>query len=115
MRRKDEDPSPQDPSEFEPDFGIENEDSPGNSGTPRLSQKNEGVIGACEAPREAHSPASNRSEGDKALIVDPTLTSLDLPADIQTKLRKLDRLESRYHGSCSEVDKLDEAENFQSC
>lgn len=68
-----------------------------------------------EVSREAHPSASNRSEGDKASIVDPTITSLDLPADIRTKLRKLDKLESRYHGLCSNGDQLDEAENFQSC
>lgn len=113
-RRKDEDPSPQDPSEFEPDFGIENEDGPGNSGTPRLSHKREDVLGASEAPREAHPSTSNRTGGDKAVTADLTTTSLDLPADIRTKLRKLDKLETRYHGSCSEGDKLDEAENVQS-
>lgn len=113
-RRKDEDPSPKDPSEFEPDFGIENEDGSGNSGIPRLSQKKEGVIGASEVPREAHPSAMNRSEGDRASIVD-TATSLDLPADIRTKLRRLDKLESRYHGSSSAGITLDEAENLQIC
>lgn len=57
----------------------------------------------------------SRSEGDRASIVAPTTTSLDLPADIRTKLRRLDKLESSYHGSSSAGDKLDEAENLQSC
>lgn len=103
-RRKDEDPSPQDPSEFEPDFGIENEDGSGNSGATQLLQKNEVVIGASEVSRKAHPSAMNRSEGDQASIVDSTATSLDLPADIRTKLRRLDKLEPRYHGWSSAGD-----------
>lgn len=80
-----------------------------------MSQKIEGVIGASEVPRGAHPSTMSRSEGDRASIVDPTPTSLDLSADIRTKLRRLDKLESRYHGSSSASDKLDEAENLQSC
>lgn len=106
---------PQDPSEFEPDFGIEHEDGSGNSGPLRLPHKMEGVSGASEVPRGAHASTMSLSEGDRASIVDPTTASIDLPADIRTKLRRLDKLESRYHGSSSAGDKLDEAENLQNC
>lgn len=72
-------------------------------------------MGASEVPRGAHPSTMSRSAVDRASIADPTITSLDLPADIRTKLRRLDKLESRYHGSSSAGDKLDEAENLQSC
>lgn len=80
-----------------------------------MSEKMEGIIGASEVPRGAHASIMSRSEGDRASIVDPTTVSLNLPVDIRTKLRRLDKLESRYHGSSSASDKLDEAENLQSC
>lgn len=81
-----------------------------------MSQKMEGDVGASEVPRGAHPPSTmSRSEGDRASIVDSTPASLELSADIRTKLRRLDKLESRYHGSSSASDKLDEAENLQSC
>lgn len=72
-------------------------------------------MGASEVPRGAHPSTMSRSEVDRASTADPTTTSLDLPEDIRTKLRRLDKLESRYHGSSSAGDKLDEAENLQSC
>lgn len=72
-------------------------------------------MGASEVPRGAHPSTTSRSEGDRASIIDPTSTSIDSPADIRTKLRRLDKLESRYHGSSTAGDKLDEAENLQNC
>ena len=57
----------------------------------------DGVSMASEAPREEPSP-SNGEEGDKTLVVNSSLVSQEIPTDVRVKLRRLEKLESKYFG-----------------
>lgn len=98
-RRKDDDSSLKgpDPSEFEPELVIGNEDVPSRSGTPRPVQRKDGATMANDAPREEHS-TSNSEEGDRTSVADSSSVSLELPTDVRVKLAKLEKLESKYSG-----------------
>lgn len=44
---------------------------------------------------------SNQESGETTTSAEEPRTSSDLPTDVRVKLRKLEKLESRYHGgSC---------------
>lgn len=89
-----------DPSEFESGFAIEEEETPSRSGTPRpVKLKEEPTLA-----RDGKEPTSERDgpgEDDKASTgADLPLSSQELATDVRVKLRKLDKLESKYHGIC---------------
>lgn len=99
VRRKDDDSSLKgpDPSEFEPELVIGNEDVPNRSRTPRPVQRKEAVTVANEIPGEEPS-ASNSEESDRTSAADSSLASQELSTDVRVKLRKLEKLESKYFG-----------------
>lgn len=87
-----------DPSEFEPDFVIDGDSTPSRSTTPRPVQgKGEDAtangVPAPVAP-ESNDKKSQGTDGEK----DATTTPLELPTDVRVKLRKLEKLESKYYG-----------------
>ncbi|MCJ1463187.1 hypothetical protein MMC07_001792 [Pseudocyphellaria aurata] len=96
-RRKDDDSSLKgpDPSEFEPENVIGNEDIPVKSETPRPAQRKDGVTMANDGPSKEPS-TSNNEEVDRTTATDSILISQELPTDVRVKLRKLEKLESKY-------------------
>ena len=88
-----------DPSEFEPEIVIEDEEEPDNATT--LGQGNNmtekiGDEGSLEKPAFAD---RNGDPKEKTAEAKPTVKSpTELPTDIRVKLRKLEKLESRYQG-----------------
>ncbi|KAI9861942.1 MAG: hypothetical protein M1813_005012 [Trichoglossum hirsutum] len=84
-----------DPSEFEPEFVIGEDDVDSRAGTPLPKEKpsqeeNAGAGG--ENP-----PAGDGADVKEKQIESKASSSLgDLPTDVRVKLRKLDKLESRY-------------------
>ncbi|MCJ1389907.1 hypothetical protein MMC18_002764 [Xylographa bjoerkii] len=87
-----------DPKEFEPEFVIENEDVVSRSGTPRPVQARDGEAQSSEAGVEKTAAANvdRQSEEDRVSEKVPQEAALEVPTDVRVKLRKLERLESRY-------------------
>ena len=87
-----------DPLEFEPEFIIDGDSTPSRSNTPRPSQglgSDAAANGApAEAPPEHNIKVSQEEDGEK----DAPASSAELPTDVRVKLRKLEKLESKYHG-----------------
>jgi hypothetical protein len=87
-----------DPKEFEqPEFLIEDEDGSSRAVSPRPPEKaeEEGIAG-----RTSESAESQGQVGNSAEKASEKLAALELPTDVRAKLRKLDKLESRYQGTC---------------
>ncbi|KAL8790458.1 MAG: hypothetical protein Q9213_000610 [Squamulea squamosa] len=86
-----------DPSEFEPEFVVDDSDVPSRSNTPRPtltgseSSTKDTVRDTVEGARHGEGTA------EKALQDDSTVIPQELPTDVRVKLRKLEKLESRYH------------------
>lgn len=71
--------------------------TPSRSGTPRPTHEKEQA-----ASSEASTDGARESEGqpqEKAESAEAT--QAELPVDVRSKLRKLDKLESKYHGLTS--------------
>jgi hypothetical protein len=85
-----------DPADFEPEFVIDDDGSSKTgtprSGTPRPAGDRNGTTTAGKSTQEDTTPEINETAADE-----PRLSS-DLPTDVLVKLRKLEKLESRYHG-----------------
>jgi hypothetical protein len=96
--RQDGDPPAKgpDPADFEPEFVID-EDDLSRSGTPRPPADRNGGATAERAP-ESGPREGGQETNEAAVSADEPRTSSDLPTEIRVKLRKLDKLESRYHG-----------------
>ncbi|KAI9769982.1 MAG: hypothetical protein M1840_003693 [Geoglossum simile] len=83
-----------DPSEFEPEFVIGEDDIESRAATPLPKEKasqadNDGAEGT-KLPEEAGAEAKEKH-------VEPKSSNMsELPTDVRVKLRKLDKLESRY-------------------
>ena len=85
-----------DPVEFEGDFVIE-DDEPSRSGTPRpaLDPNGDGADGRRDGPKTK--PIGDGEAGPEKQS-DSTNTAPELPIEVRGKLRKLEKLESRYQG-----------------
>lgn len=84
-----------DPAEFEPDFVVGDDDMPSRSSTPRpLEMKTQ--LSSTESPADPKLDAADSSTQEKMASRDST--AIELPTDVRVKLRKLDKLESKYHG-----------------
>ncbi|KAJ5152620.1 uncharacterized protein N7482_009098 [Penicillium canariense] len=97
-----------DPKEFEAEFAIGDDEESSRSVTPRLETPDNGseattVVEGDAEDREDKSKtkiAPDESEKDAARAPDTESTSLaptELPAEVRGKLRRLDKLEARYH------------------
>ncbi|KAL8871758.1 MAG: hypothetical protein Q9174_002479 [Haloplaca sp. 1 TL-2023] len=86
-----------DPSEFEPEFVIEDSDVPSRSATPRpAATKSDGTIkNAVEQTLDE--PSNGETPKEESLPDDRSPAPQDLPTDVRVKLRKLEKLESRYN------------------
>ncbi|MCJ1401084.1 hypothetical protein MMC11_004296 [Xylographa trunciseda] len=87
-----------DPKEFEPEFVIGDEDVISRSGTPRPAQAKDGEAQSGEAVAEETAAATvdRQPEEDRESEKVPQEAALEVPTDVRVKLRKLERLESRY-------------------
>ena len=76
-----------DPSEFDPEFVVGDEDdSPSRTGTPRPKEKTQ-------------SADSNDKEDEQKMDTDEKPEKApELPPEVHTRLRKLDKLEPKYTG-----------------
>jgi hypothetical protein len=85
-----------DPSEFDPEFVIGDEDEqPSRIGTPRPKDKAEATETAGGAAAEGTGKAQN---GEVAPTEEKDTSPPELPLEVQTRLRKLDKLEPKYTG-----------------
>ena len=91
-----------DPAEFEAAFVIEDEDgTPGSTtpatrtGTPKPGEKMEG--GESSPPGASEGGMTVGGTPDRRTSPATTAQLTDLPADVRAKLRKLDKLEAKYH------------------
>lgn len=95
-----------DPAEFEPEFVIGDEDAPTRSGTPLPGPAQDNAatsqtIG--EKPDTIGDGQSTQKTGESGA----SASTPELPMDVRVKLRKFDRLESRYQGQyCQCKDEL---------
>jgi hypothetical protein len=84
-----------DPAEFEKAFVIEGDsEEPSRVGTPATTDEKAPSMAESHASPEGAGPANG---SEKVLEVAPR-PSTELPADVLAKLRKLEKLESRYQG-----------------
>lgn len=89
-----------DPKEFEPEFIIEDEDTMSRTGTPKpVEGKDEGGP-ITEATAEIPIGQDGERQVDEEKMSEQAAVdaALELPTDVRVKLRKLERLESRYQG-----------------
>jgi hypothetical protein len=94
-----------DPSEFDPEFVIgEEDDQPSRSGTPKPKEKAPAAEATAEATagdgsEEKTEPDGQAAEGeDKSDKKDSTEKAPEIPAEVKTRLRRLDKLEPKYSG-----------------
>ncbi|KAL8669381.1 MAG: hypothetical protein Q9168_006028 [Polycauliona sp. 1 TL-2023] len=86
-----------DPSDFEPEFVLDDSDVLSRSSTPKPalarsdSSTKDPLRTSGEEAQDAESTAGKASQDE------PSATPQELPTDVRVKLRKLEKLESRYH------------------
>ena len=95
-----------DPSEFDADLAIDDESLPSGTGTPNPPAGSNGEFEGGQAAREK--PAVMANGADEAEDWKPPVQGgkqddgqpapPELPMDVRVKLRKLEKLESRYQG-----------------
>ncbi|KAL8804761.1 MAG: hypothetical protein Q9182_002353 [Xanthomendoza sp. 2 TL-2023] len=86
-----------DPSEFEPEFVVDDSDVPSRSNTPRpvMTTSESSTL---EPSRETTGEARDgKDRAEKASPDAPLATPQELPTDVRVKLRKMEKLESRYN------------------
>jgi hypothetical protein len=107
-----------DPSLFEGAFVIEDDsEEPSRSGTPALPDTKPELIGEKGPTVENVGADDGEVVNEKAEILPYPSIKSDLPPDVRSKLRKLDKLEARYQGIQSpynsiELDAYSYAQNF---
>jgi len=94
-----------DPKEFEPDFVIDDEDLPSRTVTPRPGPEQNGEVKLVETAADkapdgggSQQPKEEKDPGESSSAMS---TAPELPTDVRVKLRKLEKLENRYHGNLS--------------
>ncbi len=87
-----------DPSEFENAFVIEDDsEEPSRAGTPAIGEEKTAAMAEGNATRDARALGENSEKvGEKAVEAPPKAP--ELPTEVRTKLRKLEKLESKYQG-----------------
>ena len=83
-----------DPSEFDPEFVIGEEDEqPGRAATPRPKEKAQPTDPAAGSGNANDNEDKAAGDADKKPDAEP-----ELPPEVHTRLRKLDKLEPKYSG-----------------
>ncbi|KAL8707366.1 MAG: hypothetical protein Q9220_007590 [cf. Caloplaca sp. 1 TL-2023] len=86
-----------DPSDFEPEFAIDESDVPSRSSTPRPAPTKHESSSKATGEESASVAGNGEEKPEKASPDGPSEISQELPTDVRVKLRKLEKLESRYH------------------
>ena len=84
-----------DPAEFEPEFVIGDDELPSRSVTPRPAEPKRHTSSSESTP-DSNADATNGIAQENSATKDSA--AVELPTDVRVKLRKLDKLESKYHG-----------------
>ena len=104
-----------DPSEFEPEFVIE-DDEQSRSGTPKPAIERDGNPATGQKAKEAVRGESSNESGETTALIEEPRNSSDVPTDIRVKLRKLEKLESRYSGGSFPIykkpDEVNDLKNY---
>lgn len=88
-----------DPTEFEPEFAIGDDDSSSRSGTPRPESSGAPENTQGENAEQSEGPGENAmNEKEGAPEAESAPTTPELPPDVKAKLRRLAKMESRYQG-----------------
>ena len=93
-----------DPKEFEAEFALGDDDGPTRSGTPQPAESTGGPEGGAAAEGgnegETSAPIAEASGKEETPAAAPEANQLpsELPPEIRAKLRRLDKMETRYHG-----------------
>ena len=87
-----------DPSEFEPEFVIEDEEVITRATTPQPGQAEKQENLGNDGPTSSHPDTDAPSTAQKGDDSQAQPASPDLPTEVRVKLRKLERLETRYQG-----------------
>lgn len=88
-----------DPSVFEGAFVIEDDsEEPSRAGTPAIPEMKPEVIGEKGATAETAGSVQSDAVNEKVDISPKPSSTMDLPVEVRSKLRKLDKLEARYQG-----------------
>ncbi len=107
-----------DPSVFERAFVIEDDsEEPSRSATPAIPETKPEVMAEKGATAENTGLDEGEVVNEKAEIPPNSSTKTDLPPDVRSKLRKLDKLEARYQGiqgpyKSMDLDTYSDAQNF---
>lgn len=96
--RRDGDPPPPFPSEFESEFVIGGDDVPSRSATPRPVQEKAQNTAANGISNGETPEPGNETLQERIAESDPVVAPSELPTDVRVKLRKLEKLESKYNG-----------------
>ena len=75
------------------------DDGPSRSSIPRTVADHNGAATAEKATQDRSNLVNNHGIGETRTSADESRLSSDLPADVRVKLRKLEKLESRYYGT----------------
>ncbi|KAL8656923.1 MAG: hypothetical protein Q9226_002429 [Calogaya cf. arnoldii] len=86
-----------DPSDFEPEFLVDDPDLPSRSTTPRPAPARSESSTKDNVQDTAKEAQNGESIAGKPPLDDSTANPQELPTDVRVKLRKLEKLESRYH------------------
>ena len=87
-----------DPSEFEPELTLDDEESRSRVATPAPGAELAGDRTAPVALNDEPPPEEHKEPNGKMEEGEKTPAPLELPTDVRVKLRKLDKLEARYQG-----------------
>jgi hypothetical protein len=87
-----------DPSEFENAFVIEDEsEEPSRVGTPAIEDEKLAAMTEGNATGETGGSGEGNEKAAEKVVEAPPKT-IELPTEVRTKLRKLEKLESKYQG-----------------
>jgi hypothetical protein len=91
-----------DPSEFDPEFVIGDEEVPSGVGTPAVAVSD--TDGTTMSTKEnGPEPGEKKEEGTEGATDGAPASPAILPVDVRQKLRKLERLEPKYSGNFGQL------------
>ncbi|KAL8729556.1 MAG: hypothetical protein Q9166_004636 [cf. Caloplaca sp. 2 TL-2023] len=92
-----------DPSEFESEFVVDDSDVSSRSNTPRPVLTTSESSAKDNPGEKAEEAQDGEDKPEKMTHGGSTATPQELPTDVRVKLRKLEKLESRYHGTQTQL------------
>ena len=88
-----------DPSEFENAFVIEDDsEEPSRVGTPAIGEEKTATMPESNAPAETGAAGEDKEKAVE-MPPEPSPKAPEIPPEIRTKLKKLERMETKYQGT----------------